>query len=390
MTKIYLIGASHSYNKGWVAIVKCIISELKRQIPNAKFYIESSVVDYDKKTYPNVEIVPMLSLRKILKYNESDIIVYTGGDIFSISLVVNFFPLWTLLLSNFIIMILFLYWSITRKKVVIYAHSLGPYTTFFQKFVAKFIFKRSGLITVRGALSAKHLEKIGIKKFYETADPAFLLNGIHKDKVKNIFQIEKINIPNDRYTIGLSISRSLKLCEDNDYSKSFRVFTKAFEKIIDLLDVNLLLIPHSTGRIQEEDDRLMNNRFLNCISSKYKSYIYVLYNDYSPEELKGIIATCDIFVGYRMHANIAALSSGVPTLAISHGDKYCEIMQMFDMERFVLGAKNLSSDELYNKVIELWNNRHDIELQLKKNITRVQELAKLNTLLVKKMIETKR
>lgn len=50
---------------------------------------------------------------------------------------------------------------------------------------------------------------------------------------------------------------------------------------------------------------------------------FVLHEDFSnPVDAKSVISTMDVFVGSRMHATIAALSSGVPVVPVAYSRKF--------------------------------------------------------------------
>jgi colanic acid/amylovoran biosynthesis protein len=68
--------------------------------------------------------------------------------------------------------------------------------------------------------------------------------------------------------------------------------------------------------------------------------------DYTPDILKGIISRCRLYMGARMHANIAAMSSGIPTLAIAYSHKTAGIMQLLDQEEYVCDIASLNRDTL--------------------------------------------
>jgi colanic acid/amylovoran biosynthesis protein len=47
----------------------------------------------------------------------------------------------------------------------------------------------------------------------------------------------------------------------------------------------------------------------------------ILYSPMSSSDFKGVIGLCHVLVGSRMHTNIAAMSQGIPTVAIAYSRK---------------------------------------------------------------------
>ena len=81
-------------------------------------------------------------------------------------------------------------------------------------------------------------------------------------------------------------------------------------------------------------------------------------------QLKHAISHCDLFIGARTHAVIAALSSGVPAVALSYSLKARGIHRdLLGHENGVLPAATISADSLYAAWCEL-RERHAQEQRL--------------------------
>ncbi|NIN03283.1 MAG: polysaccharide pyruvyl transferase, partial [Hydrotalea flava] len=73
-------------------------------------------------------------------------------------------------------------------------------------------------------------------------------------------------------------------------------------------------------------------------------------------ELKGIIGRCDLFIGARMHSNIASISMHVPTVALAWSHKYHGIMKMVEQEKYVCDIRTTTFNELVSKINDAWSN----------------------------------
>jgi colanic acid/amylovoran biosynthesis protein len=105
---------------------------------------------------------------------------------------------------------------------------------------------------------------------------------------------------------------------------------------------------------------------------------HVIEADLRPEEIKAIIARCAAFVGTRMHANIAALSSHVPTVAISYSHKTPGIMRACGVERLALPVERLTEAQLSELLAEVYSRRNELSANLERAVAEQRRLAAMN------------
>ncbi|MEM2129890.1 MAG: polysaccharide pyruvyl transferase family protein, partial [Candidatus Bathyarchaeia archaeon] len=113
-----------------------------------------------------------------------------------------------------------------------------------------------------------------------------------------------------------------------------------------------------------------------------------------PDEIKGIIGSCDMFIGCRMHAVIASLSMYVPTLAIGYGTKFMGVVgQMLNQEEWLIQIEHFSFEEilalLKAKIDCLWEKRIIVRNNLSKTVLSVKALALSNCDVIKNFLENK-
>jgi polysaccharide pyruvyl transferase WcaK-like protein len=102
-----------------------------------------------------------------------------------------------------------------------------------------------------------------------------------------------------------------------------------------------------------------------------------------PREVKWLIGQCDWFCGTRMHACIAALSQGVPTLGIAYSDKTAGVFETVSMGDFVVDARQIGPDALSKRVAQSLAARAETAKLLSVAVPRVLERweAQFRTLL---------
>ena len=86
------------------------------------------------------------------------------------------------------------------------------------------------------------------------------------------------------------------------------IIAHSIDYLIEKYDINVLLIPHVYS--SSNDDRKSIKKIYAIL--KNKSNVEIIRNEYSPDELKGIIGLCDLLVAARMHATIASTSMSIP------------------------------------------------------------------------------
>ena len=414
MTKILILNVGNGKNKGNRALVYSTIETIKRFFSNIEFYLMGPYkVDHNelriKKQIggglsirkPHYPIISLLYLFKcvsinifkrfnvhihisknsrLFDYYDSDIVINSGGDSLSgESGIVT--------LGSFINI---LYAILLDKTVVLYGESLGYYKNPILNFFAKFIFNRTKLILVREDLSKRYLDgnDINRPKICVTADPAFLLNPVPQSRVSEILSDEGVN---DilKPLIGINPSGLISRFMESDHQKAEEKTTNIMAKVIDNLVENLnatiIMIPHVyTSNV---DDRIVINSIFHKV--KNKSKVKTIKNEYTPQELKGIIGQCDLFIGARMHATIAATSMLVPTVGIAYSHKMHGIIgEMLGQRKYILDIKELSYESLISKMNDAWENREKIKKELEVKIPEMKEKAMLNGKLVKELLDS--
>jgi colanic acid/amylovoran biosynthesis protein len=290
-----------------------------------------------------------------------------------------------------------------KKRVVIYAQSLGPFlikwpmiakpssllSQVFRKAATK-LFNKVNLITVREEISFNFIKKIGVKNanVYLTADSAFLLRPATPHVVDNI--LSKYEFKHESSYIGVSISNSisfLKYSAEKSVSSKDKYFSNMaliLDYFIDKYKLCVIMVPHVIGPGYQNDDWIGSKHVYDLM--KNKSEVILLDRGYLPEELKGIIGRCQLFIGSRMHASIAALSMGIPTVAIGYSPKTLGIMTMAGQKDYVCDFTKLSYQELLATVEQAWIKRKVIAESLKIVIPEIEKRSLENVYLVKELL----
>ena len=229
-----------------------------------------------------------LTLKAILgadPYGKYDCIIDLGGDTFSDkpSPIYTIAHCLTLLPA-----------AIIHKPYIICSQSIGPFK--FTKPLAKFILKRASAVTARDKTTQQYLKRMGVKAEL-CHDLAYLCSR---------------NIPAAKEFIGINPSAIAY----RHMEMSIEEYTDFIIRLVKRLQVthNVLLIPHvygpkrGIGAIANVDDREIIE------GVRQKTFVAVgTHKD---------ISRCSLFIGWRMHACIRAISCGIPTVALGYSHKF--------------------------------------------------------------------
>jgi colanic acid/amylovoran biosynthesis protein len=301
--------------------------------------------------------------------------------------------------------------ALLKKPVVIWAQSPGPFRSKLSSWLVRLALNRVALIMLREEISLDYVRELGIKgpDIHITADPAFLLQPASPDRGKEILSREGIN-GNDRPLVGLTLGWS-NMRQIQKGTRWYRRWVKSVyqairiilpeglpgfgkrqcnrsaspnipsnatvtemakivDAIIEALGATVVLIPHDYNPVA--DDRNLAQGILRKVKQVDRAKL--IAGGYSAPEIKSVIGLCDLFVGGKMHANIAATSMHVPTVAIQYGHKFYGIMRSLGQEKYV--CHEMAAEEVRAKVQEAWSNRERIraELEAKTDILKQQAL----------------
>ena len=167
--------------------------------------------------------------------------------------------------------------------------------------------KTFDLIVTRESMTYETLLNCGIdKNTVLYPDPAFTLDI--DTAFGSSFEVK----PN---TLGFNISSLIS--EYAGEGESIESIAVGFLRyVLENSDKNILLIPHVTKK--EDGDQLILGRIAEKLGSDRVS---VVPDTLTAAQYKSIISRCEMFIGARTHATIAAYSTCVPTLVIGYSVK---------------------------------------------------------------------
>lgn len=262
-----------------------------------------------------------------------------------------------------------------NKKTMLYAIGTGPFRTKFGKFCVRYVVnKYIDIITVRDKESKEWLIKAGVKKkIIVSGDPVIGLNYRPSE-----LDSPKINKKRITFVLNPYLKEKNPLKYKN-LENSLVEFIKMFKGE----EFELLFLPFENSK-----DYQFNKGLIEASGVEAK----LINLELDPNTTMNILAKSDVVVSLRLHGNIMAAACGTPFLPIVYHHKTAEFIKKLGWEYqidFGEGKnwinKDLDSKELYEKTMEILNNREQLAEKLNKlqkeylkfNEINIEEVGKL-------------
>jgi polysaccharide pyruvyl transferase WcaK-like protein len=186
----------------------------------------------------------------------------------------------------------------------------------------------------------------------------------------------------ERPVIGFNVSGLL--CNDAPTSqRRFGLRADYREAVIGFLrrilretDANVLLTPHVVtrpGHHEHDPDACIS--IIHSLGDDHAARLALAPLTQDPTEMKWIIARTDWFCATRMHAGIAALSSGVPTAAIAYSHKTRGVYDTCGQGRHVADPRESTTEEVIDRLWQSWTQRAAAAVELRHRLPLVLRQA---------------
>lgn len=204
---------------------------------------------------------------------------------------------------------------LARRPLVVAPQTIGPFTRPMSSRLARLTLNLSALVATRDPMSTAAVRDLGVTRpVVEASDVAMLL---------------PYDPPGPRQPgplrVGLNLSGLLMhggYGGGNDYGLSldYPALMRDLVALFHSRGAEVVLVPHvivKSGPMVKEDDTRASQKLAAEVPG------LTLAPDFAtPSEAKSFIAGLDFFMGARMHACIAALSSGVPVMPMAYSRKF--------------------------------------------------------------------
>jgi colanic acid/amylovoran biosynthesis protein len=267
------------------------------------------------------------------------------------------------------------------KELVLLPQTLGPFKSWTARRVAKYILGHAKVVYSRDEKGLRQTTKElslngNADKFRFSYDVGFALDpmkpaqlnidGLETKKTTSVPRVG-LNVSGLLWIGGYSGKNMFGL--RSDYQKLIR---RLIEQLIVQHGAEVLLVPHVFGDSEESDTSVCAKLF-DELRQKYPGKLGFVRGQYDQGEIKYVIGTCDFFLGARMHACIAALSQGVPAVAVAYSDKFIGVLDTIGMKDAVADPRYMNETEMVEFVERLYRGRASLKQRLERKIPEVRQ-----------------
>jgi polysaccharide pyruvyl transferase WcaK-like protein len=266
------------------------------------------------------------------------------------------------------------------RRLLLLPQTIGPFKGVFSRLVARYILRRADRVYARDYQSLGQAADFrqGIQSPNECAfcyDVGFVVDAVAPSCVSELPMSANAEVP----LVGLNVSG---LLFNGGYTRNNMFglqvdYKLLIDRLIEFLiyekGTSVLLVPHVFGQAAcSESDWVVCNQVYEALKDKYGEKFSVLRRSYDQNELKYVIGRCDLFVGSRMHACIAALSQGVPAVSVAYSDKFVGVMETIGVGSAVADARCLNEQGILSVVEQTLDRRDEIRRGLLETMLRVR------------------
>ncbi|MBW4550854.1 MAG: polysaccharide pyruvyl transferase family protein [Aphanocapsa sp. GSE-SYN-MK-11-07L] len=390
--KVALTGITGMRNRGVEAIIVPTIQQLHQRNPNLEIDVLTRTPDYDqlrlKSDRVNIGLeedylkVPSRKKRWLAKIlpgyklpapliSNASVVIVTGGDLFGsdygVSSVKRHYRPLELALD-------------AGVPVIFLAQSVGPFKTEAEAELWLSVARRAKLVSVRETFSNDYVTKtLGLPETQVklTADPAFLLKTPEPQILSNL--CEYYGLSADRPVVALGVSNAICRYAGGEYENHLQSWQKAIAMILDEFDADVLIIPHVQEISPFNNDRFIATELLKRFN--FNPRIKLADAEHSASEFKGLISSCNMVIGERMHSCFAGLSSGVCTVAVGYSVKAEGVMtDLFGAEfiknRLLISVQDFMDEKKARETIgNAWNYRTQAAEKLRDEVPKFKLAA---------------
>lgn len=405
MHHIAITNMTGGRNHGAEALVRSIILGANEAMPSqVRFSLHTRDVTYDQwcfrgmvdKTYLSYPLVrplrakgpvsdrllvrgaalaeklllkPKSSRRSLATAQEADMIVATGGDVFT---------------SDYKGLRRHAFALHLGAPVALLGQTIGPFVKSDLDYFKASI-RNVSLCTVRETQSLEYLKEVAPElEPTLVADVAFLMPPLAADEARRIL-VDEHHFPIEgKRLVALSISEGIFSYRKDTNREDAIAEVVAFIDGLNADGWSAVLIPHVQELAAGNNDLPVCREVASRCRKPAENV--VIMAPLTAPEYKGVIGLCDALVGARTHATIASMSQGIPTVSIAYSRKAWGIMRDYYgqavAEDTTLDIAKLDREGLRNAFDKAVANGRTPE-----TAARMRDLARVNFQLLAQRLE---
>lgn len=247
---------------------------------------------------------------------------------------------------------------------ILFAQSFGPFPSRLSRIWVRKLVNHSDGAWCRESLSAKLLAQIGANEARLKVIP---------DAAWGISQAENgplSNIPLRGLASGEYIVLSLRSLVPAGFPEEVErryidSFCSAIQWAVTSRKLTVLLVAHTLGPIEDEDDRTITRAVYQALPPEDAEKVVLCELDLSPQQLCTLYGHAKLVVATRFHAVLLALRGGSPVLAIPYfGVKTQGALSDLGLSSSLMDARDVAPDSLRMRIETLLHTAPAARLEI--------------------------
>ena len=353
MSKIVISGYYGFANAGDEAMLTAIVKSLRQAEESVDLTVISGAPQNTASKHKVSSVHRFSPLEIYSAINNCDLLLSGGGSL-----------LQDVTSKKSLLYYLAIIWlgKMLNKKVMLFAHGIGPIRSGILRKLTKYVCSKADLITVRDTDSLVELERIGVasNKVCLTADAVLTL--AQADKEQGLQSLQKFNVSQDKKLVAISV-RSW-----GSSDKYLQEMANAADALVEQSNVQIVLLP-----LQYPADVTACRK----LHQFMKQDVVILDAAFDTEQFLALMGNFSLLIGMRLHALIFAAVMEVPFIALSYDPKIDGFVKEVDGTN--IGAiENFFAEDLVlaaQKVLNLENTSNERLVQLREKALENSQLA---------------
>lgn len=261
-----------------------------------------------------------------------------------------------------------------RRPLLLLPQTYGPFRNPRLRHRAQRVLRAAGAAWARDADSYVALQEL-LGEAFDPArhrlgvDIAFALAPAEPEPAVADAVRQQLASLGDRPLAGLNISGLLlndpRAAARYGHTVDYRALVEALAGRLAAAGAGIVLVPHVLGGRDETDsDEQVTRELEQALLRSHPGQVVVAPASLGAGGRKWLIGQLDWFCGTRMHATIAALSSGVPTAAVAYSMKVRGVFASCRQQDHVADARALGTAAAAEVLWDSWSRREKTRHEL--------------------------
>ena len=352
------VGITGSYgglNLGDEAILKSIIEQLRRDIPEVQISVFSRDAEDTRRRHKVERAIAVRKLSRaeiVPEIERLDLLVFGGGGI-----------LYDAEARLYLREVL-----VAKERgvpVFVFAVGAGPLKDATVQAAVREALDGVAGITVREKSARQVLEEAGVHRdVVVTADPALLLKA--EPLPRNVLKHE--GLEGRRRIIGMSVREPGVAAPDLDERVYHGLLANAADFMVDRFDADIVFLPMERSVLDSQHSHAVIAQMLRAQRAR------VLNGEYTSAQLLSLMDHFDFAVGMRLHFLIFAALRAVPFVALPYAGKVGGFLE--DLKLPAPPMQLVNPGRLIAHIDDSWDNRRALRAILQKSVPPLQERAR--------------